>query len=45
MIAAVNNVPTEIVSRSPMITSMMLGGIRMPNVPAEAMVPTESSLE
>ncbi len=45
MIAAVNSVPTEIVSRSPMITSMMLGGIRMPSVPAEAMVPTDSSLE
>ena len=45
MIAAVNSVPTEIFSRSPMITSMIQGGIRMPSVPAEAMVPTASSFE
>ena len=43
MTAAANSVPTETCSRSPMITSMIDGGIRMPSVPAEAMVPTASS--
>ena len=41
MIAAVNSVPTEIVRISPMITSMMLGGIRMPRQPPAVMTPAE----
>ena len=44
MMAPANRVPTGTVIRSPMITSMIDGGIRMPSVPAEAMVPTASSL-
>ena len=36
------SLPTEIVSRSPMITSMMDGGMRIPSVPDAAMVPVAS---
>ena len=43
MIAAENRLPTETVSRSAMTISMMLGGMRMPSVPAAAMVPQESA--
>ncbi len=42
--APVNSVPTGTPTRSPMITSMIDGGIRMPSVPALAMVPTDSDL-
>ena len=44
MVAAANSAPTEVLSISAMTTSMIAGGIRMPSVPAEAMVPTASSL-
>src|SRR5512134_3307147 len=43
MIAAENMLPTETESRSDMTISMMLGGIRIPSVPAAAMVPQESA--
>ena len=42
--AARNKVPTEIDNRSAMITSMMLGGIRIPSVPDAAMVPVASGV-
>ena len=42
--APVNSVPTGTPTRSPMMTSMIDGGIRMPSVPALAMVPTDSAL-
>jgi hypothetical protein len=45
MIAAMNTVPTGTDSRSDMITSMIDGGIRMPSVPDEAMVPVASGIE
>ncbi len=38
-----NRSPTGFDMRSAMITSMIDGGIRMPRVPAEQMVPTASS--
>ena len=43
-IDAANNAPTETDNKSPMITSIMEGGIKMPSVPAEAIVPVASSL-
>ena len=42
MIAARNRLPTEIASRSPMMTSMIEGGIRMPSVPEAQIVPVAS---
>src|SRR5688572_17994305 len=42
-IAAENRLPTETVRRSAITISMMLGGMRMPSVPAAAMVPQESA--
>ena len=42
--APVNKVPTGRPIKSPMITSMMLGGIKIPSVPAEAIVPTAKDL-
>ena len=39
MIAAVNTSPADTDSRSAMMISMMLGGIRMPSVPEAAIVP------
>ena len=42
-IAAENRLPTETVSRSAMTISMMLGGMRMPSVPAAAIVPHDSA--
>ena len=39
MIAAMNTLPTDTASRSAMMMSMMLGGIRIPRVPDAAMVP------
>ncbi len=44
MVAARNSVPADVTSISAMTTSMMAGGIRMPSVPAEAMVPMASRL-
>ena len=41
--APANSVPTGTPMRSPMITSMIDGGMRMPSVPADAIVPTDSS--
>ncbi|MNC87258.1 hypothetical protein D3C83_29690 [compost metagenome] len=41
MMAAENRLPTETESRSAITISMMLGGMRMPSVPAAAMVPQE----
>ena len=38
--AAANKAPTEIDSKSPIITNMIDGGINIPKVPAEAIVPT-----
>ncbi len=39
MVAARNSAPAEVDSISAMTTSMIAGGIRMPSVPAEAIVP------
>ena len=36
-----NTLPTETESRSAMMMSMMLGGIRMPSVPEAAMTPQD----
>ena len=44
MVAARNSVPADVTSISAMTTSMMAGGMRMPSVPAEAMVPMDSRL-
>ncbi len=41
--APANSDPTGTDIRSPMITSMIEGGIRMPSVPEDAIVPTASS--
>lgn len=43
MTAEKNSMPTEMPSRSAMITSMMLGGMRMPRHDDAAMVPADSS--
>ena len=43
IVAAANSAPTDVFSISPMTTSMIDGGIRMPSVPAEAMVPIASA--
>jgi hypothetical protein len=43
--AATNNVPTGTTRRSPINTSIMLGGIKMPRVPEAAMVPVASAGE
>ena len=45
VIAAMNTVPTGIDIRSDMITSMIDGGIRMPSVPEDAIVPVASGRE
>jgi hypothetical protein len=39
MIAARNRLPADVASISAITTSMIAGGMRMPSVPAEAMVP------
>ena len=39
-----NRLPAEVASISAITTSMMAGGMRMPSVPAEAMVPMASLL-
>ena len=44
MVAAANSAPAEVNSISAITTSMMAGGIRMPSVPADAMVPIASFL-
>ena len=44
MVAARNSVPADVTSISAMTTSMMAGGIRMPSVPAEPIVPMASRL-
>ncbi len=44
MVAARNSVPADVTSISAMTTSMMAGGMRMPSVPAEAIVPMASRL-
>ncbi len=43
--APMNRSPTDSDSWSAMMTSMMLGGIRMPSVPAPATTPEASSFE
>jgi len=42
--APANNFPTEISAIGPYMTSMMLGGMRMPRVPPAATAPAESDL-
>ena len=44
MVAAANSAPAEVLSISAITTSMIAGGIRMPSVPAEAIVPSASRL-
>ena len=44
MIAPRNRLPADVASISAITTSMIAGGIRMPSVPAEAMVPMASCL-
>ena len=44
MVAAANSAPAEVLSISAITTSMMAGGIRMPSVPADAIVPIASCL-
>ena len=43
MMAAENRLPTEMPIRSAMMISMIEGGMRMPSVPAAAMVPQASA--
>ncbi len=40
--APANRSPTEMRMVSPSTTSMMLGGMRMPSVPVDAMIPVAS---
>ncbi len=42
MIAERNRLPAEVASISAITTSMIAGGMRMPRVPAEAIVPMAS---
>jgi len=44
MMAERNRLPAEVASISAMTTSMIAGGIRMPSVPADAIVPIASRL-
>jgi hypothetical protein len=44
MMAAEKQVAAEVASISAITTSMMAGGMRMPSVPADAMVPMASRL-
>jgi hypothetical protein len=44
MIAARNRLPADVASISAITTSMIAGGMRMPSVPAEAIVPIASFL-
>ena len=44
MVAAANSAPAEAFNISAITTSMMAGGMRMPSVPADAMVPIASRL-
>ncbi len=39
-----NRLPADVASISAITTSMIAGGMRMPSVPAEAMVPMASRL-